>query len=243
MLTWKIARCLVKNNNLMKTWTIRQKIAKWQVNTSQGSRKRKGQGDPLVDAINNAALILGDRLLKTSDKLVQVEMDLHQKTSVVGSELVKMNLTSMEKFTALRKITREPGSMLSFWNYEGKVREEFVRNTSFEAQRLQLTGKIGDLTKEYEWLYKIWLFDCHKLLQDQENDGYIEKMLQQSFLKKCAAVDHQLSIGIPRSNMQSWFEKRHGYNMALELSPKFHTEIMGFAVCGAFQGGLEIRSS
>ncbi|KVI07931.1 hypothetical protein Ccrd_013717 [Cynara cardunculus var. scolymus] len=67
--------------------------------------------------------------------------------------------------------------------------------------------------------------------KDQENDGYIEKMLQQSFLKKCAAVDHQLSIGIPRSNMQSWFEKRHGYNMALELSPKFHTEIMGFAVC------------
>lgn len=99
--------------------------------SSQGSRKRKGRGDPLVDAINNAAVILGDRLGKASeklgDRLVKVEMELHEKTSMVGSELAKMNLTSMEKFTALRKITREPQSVLNFWNYEGEDREEFVR--------------------------------------------------------------------------------------------------------------------
>lgn len=37
-----------------------------------------------------------------------------------------MNLTPMEKFTPLRKITREPEYVLSLWNYVGEAWEGFV---------------------------------------------------------------------------------------------------------------------
>lgn len=43
--------------------------------------------------------------------------------------------------------------------------------------------KIEDLSKEYENLYMIWLLDCQKLLEDQTNKRYLDKMLNQSFLK------------------------------------------------------------
>ena len=62
-----------------------------------------------------------------SEKLVLIEMEIHHKKSIVGSELAKMDLTSMEKFRALRKITRDPEAVLSFWDCEGVAREEFVR--------------------------------------------------------------------------------------------------------------------
>ncbi|KAJ9542687.1 hypothetical protein OSB04_029193 [Centaurea solstitialis] len=97
--------------------------------------------------------------------------------------------------------------------------------------------KIGNLSQEYEWLYKAWFVDCHKLLEDQENQLYIDKMLQQSFLKKCAAVDHRLSIIAPERKIPSWFkEQQHGSNVALRLPPKLHTQVMGFAICGVFHG-------
>ncbi|KAJ9557161.1 hypothetical protein OSB04_011775 [Centaurea solstitialis] len=95
--------------------------------SSQGTRKRKSRGDPLVDAIKNV-VILGDKIEKALDKLVVIEMEIHHKKSIVGSELAKMDLTSMEKFTALRKITRDPKAVLSFWDCEeGVARLECVR--------------------------------------------------------------------------------------------------------------------
>ncbi|KAI3745961.1 hypothetical protein L6452_08376 [Arctium lappa] len=96
--------------------------------------------------------------------------------------------------------------------------------------------KIEDLTKEYVWLHKIWLHGCDRLLENQENERYLDNMLQQSFLKKCAALDHVLSIAIPGNKIPSWFEEqRHGNQIALKLPPKCHTDIMGFVVCGVFQ--------
>ncbi|KAJ9542349.1 hypothetical protein OSB04_028855 [Centaurea solstitialis] len=97
--------------------------------------------------------------------------------------------------------------------------------------------KIKDLSKEYEWLYKIWLVGCVKLLEDQENERYLENMLQESFLKKCANVDHRLSIAIPGSKIPSWFrDEQDGHQITLKLAHKCDTQIMGFAVCGLFQG-------
>ncbi|KAJ9544700.1 hypothetical protein OSB04_024407 [Centaurea solstitialis] len=96
--------------------------------SSQGTRKRKSRGDPLVDAIKNVTVILGDKIGKALDKLVVIEMEIHHKKSIVGSELAKMDLTPMEKFTALRKITCDPEAVLSFWDCEeGVARLEFVR--------------------------------------------------------------------------------------------------------------------
>ncbi|XP_024966537.1 TMV resistance protein N-like [Cynara cardunculus var. scolymus] len=97
--------------------------------------------------------------------------------------------------------------------------------------------KIEDLSEEYEWLYKIWLVGCVKLLEDQENERYLDKMLQESFLKRCAAVDHRLSIAIPGNKIPSWFEEeQHGHQITLKLPHECHIQIMGFAVCGLFQG-------
>ncbi|XP_024959148.1 uncharacterized protein LOC112500089 [Cynara cardunculus var. scolymus] len=95
--------------------------------------------------------------------------------------------------------------------------------------------KIGDLTEEYVWLYKIWLPGCKKLLENQEDRRCLDKMLQQSFLKKCAAVDRRLSIAIPGSKIPSWFKEQHGNQIELKLHQEFRTKIMGFAVCGVFQ--------
>lgn len=43
--------------------------------------------------------------------------------------------------------------------------------------------KIDDLSEKYEWLYKIWLVGCVKLLEDDESKNYLEKMLQKSLVK------------------------------------------------------------
>ncbi|CAI9270609.1 unnamed protein product [Lactuca saligna] len=95
--------------------------------------------------------------------------------------------------------------------------------------------KIGDLSKEGDCLYKIWLGHNQKLLEDEENQRYLDKMLQLSFIKKCAAVNHRLTITIPGSMIPSWFEKQmDGCRIGLELPQKWHTEIMGFVVCGVF---------
>ncbi|KAL7615113.1 hypothetical protein Lser_V15G05191 [Lactuca serriola] len=95
--------------------------------------------------------------------------------------------------------------------------------------------KIGDVLKDSEWLYKIWLTNCHKLLEDEENQRYLDKMLQLSFIKSCAAVNHRLSISIPGSKIPSWFkEKKDGCRIGLKLPHKWHTKIMGFLVGGVF---------
>ncbi|KAL7612947.1 hypothetical protein Lser_V15G06549 [Lactuca serriola] len=96
--------------------------------------------------------------------------------------------------------------------------------------------KIGDLSKESEWLYKIWLSHCQRLLEDEENQQYLANMLQQSFIKKCAAVNHRLSIAVPGSKIPSWVkEEKHGCRISIELPHKWHTQIMGFVVCAVFR--------
>ncbi|KAJ9542622.1 hypothetical protein OSB04_029128 [Centaurea solstitialis] len=101
-------------------------------------------------------------------------------------------------------------------------------------------AKIGDLSKEYVWLYNIWLFDCHKLSKDPENEPHIDNMLHQNFLKKCAAVGHRLSIAVPGSKIPRWFEEQQrGCTVALRLPPLMHSQVIGFAICGVFHGDWE----
>ncbi|KAD7477510.1 hypothetical protein E3N88_00646 [Mikania micrantha] len=96
--------------------------------------------------------------------------------------------------------------------------------------------KIEDLSKEYECLYNIRLFGCDKLLEDEQNHSYLDNMLKQSFMKKWAAVDRCLSIGIPGRKIPSWFkQQRNGHQISLKLQPKWQTKILGFAVCGVFK--------
>ncbi|KAI3724337.1 hypothetical protein L2E82_36109 [Cichorium intybus] len=95
--------------------------------------------------------------------------------------------------------------------------------------------KIGDLSTEGKWLYKIWLVNCHKLLEDEENQRYLDKMWQLSFIKKCATVNHRLSIAIPGSKIPSWIkQEKGGCRIGLKLPHKWYSNIMGFVVCGVF---------
>ncbi|XP_042754960.1 TMV resistance protein N isoform X2 [Lactuca sativa] len=97
--------------------------------------------------------------------------------------------------------------------------------------------KIRDLSKEGEWLYKIWLIQCKKLLEDEESVRCLDKMLQLSFIKKCAAVNHRLSINVPGSKIPSWFtEEKHGCRVTLKLPHKWDAQVMGFVLCGVFHG-------
>nr|XP_043633019.1 disease resistance protein Roq1-like [Erigeron canadensis] len=89
--------------------------------------------------------------------------------------------------------------------------------------------EIEDLLKEIKYLNKIHISYCPQLLEDGRN---LDKMFDQSFLKKCAAVDGCLSIMVPGRHIPSWFiEQRDGCKIGLKLPPKWQTEIIGFALC------------
>ncbi|KAJ9542530.1 LOW QUALITY PROTEIN: hypothetical protein OSB04_029036 [Centaurea solstitialis] len=104
-----------------------------------------------------------------------------------------------------------------------------------KARNCEALEKIEDLTEECLWLYQIWLVGCNKLLRNQENERYLEKMLQMSLFMKCVDLDRRLNIHIPGSKIPSWFkEQQEGKKITLKLSPVCRTSVMGFAVCIMF---------
>ncbi|KAI3725529.1 hypothetical protein L1987_65319 [Smallanthus sonchifolius] len=106
-----------------------------------------------------------------------------------------------------------------------------------EANNCCSLENIEDLSEEYEWLYDISLINCQKLLKEEENERYIDKMLQQSLIKRCAVVNRQLRMAIPGNKIPRWFkEVQTGYKIALMIPPKCNTQIIGFAICGFFPG-------
>ncbi|PWA56092.1 disease resistance protein (TIR-NBS-LRR class) family [Artemisia annua] len=97
-------------------------------------------------------------------------------------------------------------------------------------------GKIDNLSEDYECLYKIFIYDCHGILEDEESERYINNMIKQSFLKKYAAIDGCLSIGVPGTKIPSWFkEQEDGNKIVLKLPPKWQTQIKGFAISAVFK--------
>ncbi|KAI7751087.1 hypothetical protein M8C21_019962, partial [Ambrosia artemisiifolia] len=104
-----------------------------------------------------------------------------------------------------------------------------------KASRCKSLEKIEDLSNAHENLYMIWLLDCQKLLSKQESRRYLDMMLNETFLKKWAALDHGLSISIPGSKIPSWFKEQDGNEIALKLHPNWQSQILGFAICGVFK--------
>ncbi|GKA75239.1 TMV resistance protein N-like protein isoform X1 [Tanacetum coccineum] len=104
-----------------------------------------------------------------------------------------------------------------------------------KASNCRSLQNIEDLAEEYESLYKIWLLNCQRLLEDKVSKIYLDKMLKPSFLKKWVAVEGSLSVTFPGSNVPSWFkEQQHGHQIALKLPLRWQARIMGFALCGVF---------
>ncbi|KAI3725527.1 hypothetical protein L1987_65317 [Smallanthus sonchifolius] len=105
-----------------------------------------------------------------------------------------------------------------------------------EANSCSSLEEIEDLSKYDQWYY-ISFINCQKLLKDEDNQRYFDKMLHQSFLKRCAAVDRPLTIAIPGKKIPSCFkEEQVGYKITLMIPPKCNTRIIGLAICGVFHG-------
>ncbi|GJW25989.1 disease resistance TIR-NBS-LRR class family protein [Tanacetum coccineum] len=99
--------------------------------------------------------------------------------------------------------------------------------------------KIGDLSSKYKWLFKISLFRCPKLLDNQESQGHVANLLMKYFVQKCAAVTHRLSIAVPESKIPNWFSnKQLGNTVTLNITETHITKILGLAVCCLFRAPL-----
>nr|XP_043634316.1 TMV resistance protein N-like [Erigeron canadensis] len=161
------------------------------------------------------------------------------------SSLEKLNLSGNSELTEL------PTSIYHLSRLKHLELNECYRLKSLKSlpsgiQVLRASGCrslewIEDFPKEYEWLYKIWLVGCWNL-PDQEDETNPSKMLLLSLLKKCASVNHRLSIAIPGSKIPTWFSaEQHGCCITLELQPGSHSNIMGFAVSGVFSRMWNIK--
>ncbi|GKB45446.1 leucine-rich repeat-containing protein [Tanacetum coccineum] len=103
------------------------------------------------------------------------------------SSLEELNLSGNSELTQLPTIISQL-SNLKILELNECSRLQVLDNLPSRIQMLKASGcrsleSIGNFAEDYEWLYKIWLFGCHNLLQKQENERYIDRMLELSFIK------------------------------------------------------------
>lgn len=95
---------------------------------TSGSKKRKNRSESLQEVISNATFMLGDKLMKASSSLMEVEVQMLKKTSMIADEIEKFGTFSeIEMFSALRKITKDSESVITFWSLKEERRESWVR--------------------------------------------------------------------------------------------------------------------
>lgn len=85
---------------------------------SSARTKKRKRLDPIAEGITNAAALLGKELREASaflNQSLKAEVDLQEKTSMVSSEISKIeSMSLLDKFKASRKIMREPEAVLTF---------------------------------------------------------------------------------------------------------------------------------
>ncbi|PWA67106.1 disease resistance protein (TIR-NBS-LRR class) family [Artemisia annua] len=88
---------------------------------------------------------------------------------------------------------------------------------------------IEDFSHNYKWLFQITLSFCPKLKNERKS------LLKKSFVQKCAAVKHRLSIIVPGSNIPSWLSKQClGNTIDLNLPQNQFTNMIGLTICCIF---------
>ncbi|KAI3679127.1 hypothetical protein L6452_38436 [Arctium lappa] len=98
---------------------------------SSGSKKRKNRNESLHEVINNATFVLGDKLMKASEAMMEVEVQMLKKREKIADELEKFGTFSeTEMFNALLKITKDSKSVITFWSLKEARRENWVRKLS-----------------------------------------------------------------------------------------------------------------
>ena len=101
--------------------------------SSVPSKKRKStcQTSSMVENFNDAVMFFAQRLKESSAELsegIKLEVDLNKKTAMLPLELEKMtSLSQLERFKAIRKMKRDPDSVLTFWDLKEEEREDWVR--------------------------------------------------------------------------------------------------------------------
>ncbi|KAI3770936.1 hypothetical protein L6452_02084 [Arctium lappa] len=95
---------------------------------SSGSKKRKNRNESLHEVINNATFVLGDKLMKASEAMMEVEVQMLKKREKIADELEKFGTFSeTEMFNALLKITKDSESVITFWSLKEARRENWAR--------------------------------------------------------------------------------------------------------------------
>ncbi|KAK1409580.1 hypothetical protein QVD17_36107 [Tagetes erecta] len=113
-----------------------------------------------------------------------------------------------------------------------------------KADRCRSLQKIKDFTVKYKWLFKFSLYDCPKLLMDQESQSHLASFLTQSLVHSCAAVMHRLSITVPGSQIPNWFGyQRMGKTIKLKLPQNHITKVTGLALCCRFLPPLDTSTT
>ncbi|KAF5803966.1 putative TIR domain, AAA+ ATPase domain, P-loop containing nucleoside triphosphate hydrolase [Helianthus annuus] len=167
---------------------------------------------------------------------------LHSLPSSI-QELEANNCYSLEKIddlaqeydcshlSRLRKLNLNECHRLKILHGLPSTIQELEANNCYNLQ------KIDHQLQEYASWYHISFINCQKLVEDDDCKRYLHKMSQQSFLKRCAVIDRELSIGVPGNKIPTWFkEAQPGNLIALVLPPKCDTQINGIAICGVVPG-------
>ncbi|KAI3667611.1 hypothetical protein L6452_42677 [Arctium lappa] len=97
------------------------------VKSAQVVARKKNRSESLHEVINNATFLLGDKLMKASEAMMEVEVQMLKKREKNVDELEKFGTFSeIEMFNALRKITNDSESVITFWILKEARRENWV---------------------------------------------------------------------------------------------------------------------
>ncbi|KAI3725526.1 hypothetical protein L1987_65316 [Smallanthus sonchifolius] len=188
---------------------------------------------PLTNLCSLKTLNLSCRQMESED----FPKNLHafsflKKLDISGNNRLIRLPESIYQLSQLRKLNLNECHRLQVLDVVPSGIQELQANNCFSLE------KIKYLSEEHEWWYNFSLINCHKLLGDEDNERYLDKMMQQSFLKRCAVADHEVTeMAIPGNKIPSWFiEEQPGHNVAVMIPPNCNTQIIGVAVCGVFHG-------
>ncbi|KAI7741155.1 hypothetical protein M8C21_018473, partial [Ambrosia artemisiifolia] len=116
-----------------------------------------------------------------------------------------------------------------------------------EANNCYSLEKIDDLSEEkYDRLDYISLVNCEKLVKDEDSKRCLDKMLQESFIKRwCTARwTWGKSIVIPGNKIPRWFkEEEAGCEIRVMIPPNRNKQIQGIAICVVFPPVEELQGT
>ncbi|CAI9775606.1 unnamed protein product [Fraxinus pennsylvanica] len=92
-----------------------------------------------------------------------------------------------------------------------------------------------DLSEKLAFLWKVSLFNCFKLVKNEENNNTADKLLH-TLLQGQPVVDNRFSIIIPGRELPEWFSYQNmSHSVTIPLTPDWHKNVNGIAVSIVFE--------